>query len=466
MLMDWLAGLLKRPAFWVLVYGGLIAYGLVALNAIPVEVLPPFDFPQISVVVHDPGATATELEALIVRPLEGRILTLPDTVSVRSTMGHGTVEIDVRFRSSTNTQADLQAVRTAIDRARAQLPATVHPLAEIIGNAINEVADYTAAIPAGVSPGEVERAVRINVVPALRALPGVWRVEVYGAGDESLWVQPDLHEMRHDGIAIAAIIQAIRAQVLLSPGGYLALGHQHVLIEIRDLPTRAADLAQIPVPGPFGPIPLGALARIVRAPMPTQNAALLDGRPSIALTVFKQADASTVPVTKAVRRRLAALRDQLPQGVRWVRTYSQGYLVHLIGSDLGRDLLIGAGLAILVLIAVLGFGRGVWILALSIPLSLLLGIAGLYTVGQTLNLMTLGALTVAAGLLADDAIIVLESIYHRWEQGDEHWAGIRRGLRDIASPDVTGTLTTVAVYLPLLFIGGLAGLFFVRLLWQ
>lgn len=456
----WLARLARRPAFWILLYGGLIAYGLAALNAIPVEVLPPFDFPQISVIIHDPGATATQLETLIVRPLEDRILTLQDVTGVRSTMGHGTVEIDVRFRQGGNAQTDLQAVQMAINRARAELPAGVRPLAEIIGNAINEVADYVAAIPPGVAPGEVERDIRTRITPALRALPGVWRAEVYGTGDEALWIQPDLPAMRRYGVSVAAIIQAIKARVLLDPGGYLALGHQHVLIEVRDLPTQTRILARTPVKGLHGSIPLGAIARIVRSPVPTQNAVLLDGHPGIALTVFKQAGASTMPVTRAVQRTLAETAGQLPKGVHWVQTYSQGHLVRLIGGDLGRDLLVGAGLAILVLIFVLGAGRGIWTLALSIPLSLLLGIAGLYAAGQSLNLMTLGALTVAAGLLADDAIIVLESIYHRWEQGDERWVGIRRGLVEIAGPDVTGTLSTVAVYIPLLFVGGLAGLFF------
>ncbi len=147
--------------------------------------------------------------------------------------------------------------------------------------------------------------------------------------------------------------------------------------------------------------------------------------------------------------------------MRWVRIYSQGHLVRLIGSDLGRNLVIGALLAIGILFWVLGAGRGIWALALSVPLALLLAIGGLYAAGQSLNLMTLGALTVAVGLLADDAIIVLEAIYHRWEQGEGRWDGIRHGLADIASPDVSGSLTTVAVFLPLLFVGGLAGLFFI-----
>jgi multidrug efflux pump subunit AcrB len=452
---------LMRPLFWGMVYAALVAYGIYALLHIPVEVLPRFDFPQISVITHQPGATAAELEMLIARPLEGRMLALPDLVSVRSTMGHGTVETDIRFARGTNPQQDLQAVNSAIDRARGRIPASVQPYAEIMGNAINEVADYTVRIPAAVAPMTVQRAIRTRVVPALRALAGVQRVEVYGSGDEALWIQPDPQAMQRYRVPITAIVRAVRKQVLLQPGGYLSRGHQDILIEARSLPTRIGELSRIPVALSAGQVPLKALARIVRAPVPTHNAVSLDGHPSIALTIFKQPGASTLPVTRAVARTLAQTLDQLPAGVHWVRTYSQGHLVHLIGADLGRNLLVGAVLAIGVLFWILGAGRGIWVLALSIPLSLLIGIAGLYAFGRSLNLMTLGALSVAVGLLADDAIIVLESIYHRWEKGSGAWEGIRQGIFDIAGPDITGTLTTVSVFVPLLFVGGLAGLFFI-----
>lgn len=158
---------------WALVLAALVGYAAYAFLHIPVEVLPQFDFPQISVFVHWPGTTASELESLIVYPLEGQILTLPDLQSVRSTMGDGIVEIDVRFREGTSAVLDLQAVNGAIDRARAELPPAANPLAEIMGTAINEVADYTAQIPAHVAPAQVERAVLADVAPALRALPGV-----------------------------------------------------------------------------------------------------------------------------------------------------------------------------------------------------------------------------------------------------------------------------------------------------
>ena len=453
--------LLIQPLFWVLIYGALIAYAAYAFWKIPVEVLPRFNFPQISVITHQPGATASELETQVAWPLEGEIMALPNLENVRSTMGNGTVETDARFVEGTDTQIDLQSVNGAIDRARGQIPASVHPFAEIMGDAINEVADYTAQIPANLPPAEVQRAILANVVPALRALPGVQRVELYGTGAEALWVQPNLAAMVRYQVPVTAITQALQQQVLLMPGGYLTQGHQDVFIEARNLPVHIAQLEQLPVSSGNGPIPLGDLARIVRAPVPALNAVLLDRQPGVALIVFKQPDASTVPVTQAVQATLASTLNELPTGVRWVGIYNQGHLVHIVGADLARNLLIGGLLSIAVMFWVLGAGRGIWILAFSIPLSLLLGIAGLYAMGQSLNLMTLGALTVAVGLLADDGIIVLESIYHRWEQGDEHWAGITRGLKDIASPDVTGTLTTVSVFVPLLFVGGLAGLFFV-----
>ena len=445
----------------MLVLGALLAWAVNALVHIPVEVLPTFDFPEISVFVHLPGASATELETLVVDPLEGEILTLPHLKSVRSRMGSGTVEVDVRFRGSTTALMDLQAVNGAIDRARRRLPGTVHPFAQIMGNAINEVADYSASIPASVAPAQVARDVRTDIAPALRALPGVQRVEVYGQGDEALWIQPNLAALQRYGVSISALTRAVRSQVLLKPAGYVVQGHSDVMIEARRLPVHTAQLRRIPVLTAHGPMPLAALARVVRSAVPIHNAVLLDGRPSLELTILKQPGAATTPVAREVAGTLASLRAALPPGVHWVRTYDQGHIVHAIGVDLGRNLLIGMGLAIAVLFWVLGAGRGVWVLSLSIPLSLAIGIAALYYTGQDLNLMTLGALTVAVGLLADDAIIVLESIYHRWELGDARWEGIRRGLRQIVIPDLTGTLTNVAIYVPLLFVGGLVGLFFV-----
>jgi cobalt-zinc-cadmium resistance protein CzcA len=452
---------LRRPVLWALVLTALIGYAAYAFLHIPVEVLPQFNFPQITVVVHLPGTTASELETLIVYPLEGQILTLPDLQSVRSTMGNGIVEIDVRFREGTSAVLDLQAVNGAIDRARGQLPPAANPLAQILGNAINEVADYTAEIPADVAPAEVQRAVRANLAPALRAVPGVQYVNVYGAGDEALWIQPDLGAMRRYGVSVGAIAQAVKNEVLLKPAGYTMQGHNDVLIEARHLPVHIAHVEAIPVPGPHGPIPLRDLARVVRAAIPTHNAVSLDGRPSVAVTIIKQPGAATTPVTQAVQATLDQTLNQLPRGVRWIETYNQGHVVHLVGTDLGRNLLIGMALAVALLFWVLGAGRGIWVLAFSIPMSLALAVATLYFLGQDLNLMTLGALTVAVGLLADDAIIVLESIYHQWEQGDGRWEGIWSGVRRIVIPDITGTLTNVSIYVPLLFVGGLVGLFFI-----
>jgi len=453
--------LVVRPSLWGMAYAALLAWSLYALWSIPVEVLPRFNYPQVSIIAHDPGVSANEMETLVVQPLEGELLGLSDLVSLRSTMGLGTAELTARFRNGTDPQLDLQAVYGAVDRARGLLPPGVSPYAEIMGNAINEVADYSLVIPPDVSPAAVQRAIATRILPALRALPGVQRIEVFGSGDESLWVQPDLFALHQHELGLDALVKALTSQVVVAPAGRLSLGHQDVPIEIRSLPLAIEEVEQVPIPTAEGTVPLRALARVIRGPPPIHYALDLDGAPSVALIVFKQPAASTVPVTRAVGETLAALQGELPAGVRWQRVYDQGYLVSLLRSDLGRNLLVGGVLAVAVLFWILGAQPGVWVLALSIPLALLLAIAGLYALGRTLNLLTLGALTVAVGLLADDGIIVLEAIIHRWEEGRLGVAGVLQGLRDIVAPDVSGTLTTVSTYLPLVAVTGLAGLFFV-----
>ncbi len=456
--MKWLA-LLRRPLPWAMVFGLLLAYSAYALWRIPAEVLPRFDFPQVGVVVHAPGYATLEMESLVARPIEGQLLGLQGVANLRTTIAQGSAQFTVRFAEGSDPQLDLQAVYSAIDRARSSLPPQVALHAEIMGNAMNEVLDAGVRVPADVPLWQAEDAIRTHVLPALRAVPGVQRVELFGAGPPTIWIQPDPAALIQHHVGVDALAAAVGHATVLAPAGRTTLGHQDVLLEVRHLPVEVGDVLRIPVPAPGGAVPLGALAQVVNGPPAVHYGVQVDGHPALGLIVFKQATASTIPVDRAVMHTLAVLQGQLPHGVAWVPIYRQSYLVALIGHDLLRDLLIGGVLAILVLVWILGRRHGVGVLALSIPASLLLAIGGLYAFGQSLNLLTLGALTLAVGLLADDGIIVLEAIQHRWEHGSDGWAGVQAGVADIVVADVTGTLTTVAAYLPLLAVAGLAGLF-------
>lgn len=451
--------ILRRPLLWAMLYVALLAWGGYALWSIPAEVLPQFNFPQIGIVVHAPGDTTLEMEAEVARPLEGQLMGLLGLTSLRTSLSQGNAQFTARFVQGSNPQLDLQAVYGAIDRARSSLPAKLALHAEIMGNAINEVADYGVSVPAGVPLWQAENAIRTDVLPALRAVPGVQRVELFGSGSPTLWIQPNPAALIQHDVGIDAVARAVGNTAVLAPAGHLALGHQDVLLEVRDLPLSASQVLAIPVATPNGQVPLSALARVVKAPPPIHSAVEIDGRPGLGLIVFKQPNASTVQVDTGVASTLAKLHDQLPHGTHWVTVYRQAHLVTLIGSDLTRDLLIGGALAILVLVWLLGRHRGVGVLALSIPTAMLFAIGGLYALGQSLNLLTLGALTLSVGLLVDDGIIVLEAIQHRWETGTTSWRGVRAGVADIAVADVTGTLTTVVAYLPLLAVTGLAALF-------
>jgi cobalt-zinc-cadmium resistance protein CzcA len=453
--------IVKRPLLWVMLYAALIAYGIYALLNIHAEVLPQFNMPQVSVVAQLPGATTLDLEGLIARPVEAELSSLASLSDVRTVIGQGSVKIEARFSEGTSAASALQDVNGVIGRINSSLPKGTNLTTEISGNAINEVADYAIQIPDGVDASQIQRIVESNFAPRVRAVAGVQRVSVAGPGADAIWVRPDLARLQRFNVSASALAASLDAATAMVPSGYVSLGHQDVFMEGRSLPTSTSDYARMLVGSPGATLPLSAVAEVIRSALPSHHSVKLDNRPTIALVVFKQPGASTLPVVDAVDKALQELEPQLPGGARFVRIYSQGHIVGVVASDLTRNLAIGAVLAVGVLFWMLGASRGIWALALSIPLSLLVGIAGLYLMGQTLNLLTFGALSVAVGLLADDAIIVLESIYHRWEAGDGRWEGVARGLRDIAGPDISGTMTTVAVFLPLVFVGGLAGLFFV-----
>ncbi|APA87071.1 efflux RND transporter permease subunit [Paraburkholderia sprentiae WSM5005] len=453
--------IVKRPLLWVMLYGALIAYGIYALVNIHSEVLPQFNMPQVSIVAQFPGATTLDLEGLIARPLEAELTSLQSLSDVRTVVSQGSVKIEARFSEGTTAASALQDVNGVVGRVNGTLPKGTTLTTEISGNAINEVADYAIRIPDGVDASKVQRLVESNFAPRVRAVAGVQRVAVVGPGADAIWVRPDLGKLQRFNVSASALASSLETTTAMVPSGYLDVGHQDIFIEGRNLPTAPSAYAGVSVQTPSGGVPLGAMADVIRSALPSHHEVKLDNRPTVALIVFKQPGASTVPVVDAVDKTLRELEPQLPRGAHFVRIYSQGHIVGVVAQDLTRNLAIGAVLAVAVLFWMLGASRGIWALALSIPLSLLVGIAGLYLMGQTLNLLTFGALSVAVGLLADDAIIVLESIYHRWELGDGRWEGVAQGLRDIAGPDISGTLTTVSVFLPLAFVGGLAGLFFV-----
>ncbi|HEX7323805.1 MAG TPA: efflux RND transporter permease subunit, partial [Rhodanobacteraceae bacterium] len=352
---------LHRPLVWGMVYAALIVWGAWAVGHIPAEVLPRFDFPQIRVIVHAPGYGVLEVESLIVRPLEAQLMGLQGMTMLHTTIDRGETELDARFTEGANPQLALQAVFGALARARARLPRGLSPHAQIMGNAINEVADYGVAVPAGIPLWQAENAVRTRILPVLRALPGVQRVELFGAGPPTLWIQPDPAAMIQHHVGVSALAQAIGHAVVLAPAGRLVLGHQDVLLELRNLPRTPKAVLTIPVPTPSGPVPVATLARVVNAPPEPHSAVELDGHPGLGLIVLKQPNASTIPVDTAVGRTLKQLRDQLPHGCRLVTVYRQAHLVSLIGRDLTRDMVIGGVLAILLLVWLLGRQHGVWV---------------------------------------------------------------------------------------------------------
>ncbi|MDE1895107.1 MAG: efflux RND transporter permease subunit, partial [Xanthomonadaceae bacterium] len=273
----------RRPLPWAMLFALLLGYGAYALWRIPAEVLPRFDFPQIGVVVHAPGYATLEMESLVARPVEGQLLGLQGVDNLRTTIAQGSAQFTVRFTQGSDPQLDLQAVYGAIDRSRASLPPRVAPYAEIMGNAMNEVLDAGVRVPADVPLWQAEDAIRTHVLPALRAVPGVQRVELFGAGPPTIWSHPDPAALIQHHVGVDALAAAVGHATVLAPAGRTTLGHQDVLLEVRQLPVEVGDVLAIPVPAPGGAVPLGALAHVVSGPPAVHYAVQVDGQSGLGL---------------------------------------------------------------------------------------------------------------------------------------------------------------------------------------
>ncbi len=307
-----------------MLYAALIAYGIYALLNIHAEVLPQFNMPQVSVVAQLPGATTLDLEGLIARPVEAELSSLASLSDVRTVIGQGSVKIEARFSEGTSAASALQDVNGVIGRINSSLPKGTNLTTEISGNAINEVADYAVQIPDGVDASQIQRIVESNFAPRIRAVAGVQRVSVAGPGADAIWVRPDLAKLQRFNVSASALAASLDATTAMVPSGYVDLGHQDVFMEGRSLPTKPSDYARVPIAASGVTVPLGSIADVVRSALPSHHSVKLDNHPTIALVVFKQPGASTLPVVDAVDK---TLHERLGScSGCWVRAGASGLL--------------------------------------------------------------------------------------------------------------------------------------------
>ncbi len=431
--------------------------GLYAAAGMPGNIFPPLSVPVVNIITHDPGAAPQDVELLISRPIESQMRGINGVRRVNSTSFVGISVVTVQFDWDTSVQQARQLVTARLARVRGLLPQGVLPRIESIGTTLQEVMGYVAY---GSDPVALRRTVTYAVSGRLMEVPGVSRIEVLG-GDRRAFVvhlRPEVLTALH--MTADDVIGLLRANNRADVAGYLDRSSSEYLIRGDARLMTTDDIRDLPIKTPSGRIVrLGDVGRVTDWRAPRHYSVYGNGAPAVAFFVLKQPGASTLKVARRVSRSVDRLRTLFPAGTKIRTFYDQSEMIGQARREILHDLALGALLAVLVLFVFLGRVKPTLVVAATIPITMLTTLAVMGALHQTLNMITMSALALGIGMFVDDAIVVSENIYRHRRIGVERRTAVVEGTAEIAGPDASGTFTTVAAFLPLVLVTGLAGVF-------
>jgi len=459
--LGWLTGitniaLVRKPV--VFLTAAVVALvGLYSAFDIQQELFPEIDFPAITVITRFQGASPESIVDLVTEPTESAISNVEGLQRLQSTTAEGVSVVVAEFDFGTDTETKEREIVSALQRLDLPDGADTPTVSRIDFGDFPIVA---ITVYGESSPEELEGAVRDSVVPALMRIDGVFTVSVTGTQESLLVIALDPVRMAELGVTVSDVALTLNGSGISTPSGFVLEGGLTLPVRTVQPLESPADIASLPlvraVPSGGGEeVLLGDVARVALAPSPTAAIARTNGQPSLALGVFKSQEANTVQTANDVERAVKELEGRLPEGVQATVLFDQSELIEDSIDSLVREGLLGAAFAVVIILIFLVSVRATIVTAVSIPLSMLAAIAVLNWQGVTLNIMTLGGLTIAVGRVVDDSIVVLENIYTHARRGQPLTRAALDGTREVSTAIFSSTLTTVAVFLPLAFIGGI-----------
>jgi CzcA family heavy metal efflux pump len=458
LLRAWLRLILQNPMATGL---GVVVTGLLGVYAtfhLPVDLFPNLDVPVVNIITHYPGATPEDMELLITRPVENEMRGIPGVKRVASLSTQGLSQVTVELTWGTSILDARQLVQTRLAQVRPLLPQGTNPRLESIGTTLQEVVGYVV-YGAG-DPITLRTVIQLDLSSRLMGVSGVSSIEVLGGDRRAFMVRLSPAALRRTSLTVDDVLTALRRQNQVAVVGFVERGAREYLIRGDARIQSLDELRALPV-GVAGtqPILLAALAKVSEARAPRHYVVHGNGVPAVAFVVRKQPGASTMQVVRAVDGVIANLHGTLPPGAQVRKFYDQSEIISEARDTILHDLLLGALLAIAVLYIFLGAWRPTLIVAVTIPITFAATLALMWVWGVGLNVITMSALTLAVGMIVDDAIVVAENIFRHRQMGKAAPEASLDGAAEIASADASGTLTTIAAFLPLVIITGLASLF-------
>ncbi|TDT61735.1 efflux RND transporter permease subunit [Frigoribacterium sp. PhB116] len=446
---------LRNRALIALVTIVVAVFGGIALTSLKQELAPNVQFPQIAIVSSYPGATPEVVNDDVSTPIEQAVQIIPGLEGTTATSSTSQSTVSAEFTYGTDLGAAEQKIQSAINRLT--LPDSVDT--QVVTGSLDDLPIVQIAVT-GYSADDTQALVdRLTntTVPDLQKLDGVREASIYGDAGQRVVITPDSTALAAAGLTTQAFQDALDANGTLIPGGTLTENGQTLSIQAGQRLTSTDEVAALPLLGGTSAVTIDDVADVALSGAPVTSISRVDGQDALTIAVTKTLDANTVDVSTTVQDALPSLASDLGSDVDLSIVFDQAPFIQQSIDALAEEGLLGLVFAVIVILVFLLSVRSTIVTAISIPTSVLITFIGLQAAGYTLNILTLGALTIAIGRVVDDSIVVIENIKRHLAGGDGRVASITTAVREVAGAVTASTVTTVVVFLPLAFVGNITG---------
>lgn len=452
---------IKRPVFTTMVMVGLMTLGLVAARSLGVDLFPDVSFPVVTVVTTYPGAGPEEIEQLVTKPIEEAVSSTNGVDKVRSYSRDSVSTVVIQYKLDTNIVAAAADVRGKVAAIRGELPDDIEdPVIQRIDPTALPILTYV--VSSNRNPAETRRLAEDVIQPRLEAVDGVGSVKVIGGLTREIHVYADPNKLQSIGLSLAGLSQKLTQEGFDLPGGHLEVGGNELSVKTLGRYRTLDDLRSVVVASlPDGTqVKLSDVAHVVDGYAEQRTATWLNGRSAVSLQIQKQGGTNTVAIANAVYKVVDELRHVLPKDVTITKAVDSSTWIHQNIDDVSVSIVYGGAMAVLVIFLFMLDWRSTLISSLSLPTSVVTTFFVMWLLGFSFNMMTLLALSLAIGLLIDDAVVVREVIFRHMELGEDAITAAKKGTSEIGLAVLATTFTIVAVFVPVAFMNGIVGQFF------
>ncbi len=453
---------IRRPVFTILLMAALLVAGVAGYQTLAVSALPRVDFPTIQVSASLPGASPETMASAVATPLERQFSTISGISSMTSSSYLGNTSITLQFDLNRSIDGAALDVQTAISTTLRKLPKemTTPPSFRKVNPADAPV--LFIGVSSDTMPlSQVDEYADTMMAQRISMVPGVAQAIIYGERKYAVRIQVDPNKLAAQGLGFNQVQQAVAAAASNAPLGSIYGPKQLFNIDMEGQPKDAAGFRDLIAVWKNGaPIRLGDLGAVVDDVQDTHQAGFLNNKPSIVIAIQRQPDANTIDVVKQVTELLPKFKDQLPASIQITPMFDRSVAIKNSVHDVQFTLFITFGLVVAVIFLFLGNIRATLIPALAVPLSIVATYAGMSAMGFSINNVSLLALTLCVGFVVDDAIVMLENIVRHIEEGMSPLDAAFKGSKEIGFTIISMTISLIAVFIPVLFMGGIVGRLF------